>query len=289
MTDEAVQAALDVARYLVDAGVPLFTAPAAGGRNWEPDRGTGKCGYWLPNRWQDRAAEQTALANWRPGMALCAVMGHTVDGLDVDPRNGGDASTEHLPLPKVWGVQATPSGGWHGLIAPLRTGSRDAVLPGVDIKGGKPDGTGRGFLFIAPTRKLNKVTGEIAAYSWLRAPDLSTVATDDSGTELADLITVLRTPAPVASRGPVTTRVESAPRIIAGLVAVVLRAPSGQRNNALNWAAFKGGLHAAGGILDQGQLEQALTEAGALAGLDDAEIGATLRSARQAAVRGTAA
>ncbi len=34
------------------------------------------------------------------------------------------------------------------------------------MKAGLPDGTSRGFAFIAPTVKLSKVTGELAAYRW---------------------------------------------------------------------------------------------------------------------------
>ena len=89
---------------------------------------------------------------------MCAVMGHTLDLLDIDPRNGGDASRDALVAEGVWpavlGKAVTPSGGTHEFIKALAVGSRDAVRAGFDVKGGRPDGTGRGFAFVAPTVPL---------------------------------------------------------------------------------------------------------------------------------------
>lgn len=157
-------AALDVARGLAIAGVPLFVAPPA----------DNALGFALPAKWQHTAADPSVVDDWRPGWALCAVMGVAMDCLDVDPRNGGDRSLTRELMddvnPSVLGGQTTPSGGFHFFVAPLGVGSRDGVLPGVDVKGGMPDGLGRGFAFLAPTVKPSKVTGEPAEYSWVRAP-----------------------------------------------------------------------------------------------------------------------
>ena len=59
-------------------------------------------------------------------------------------------------MPRVYGKATTPSGGTHELVATMGVRSRDKVCPGIDVKAGAPDGTGRGCLFIAPTRRRSK-------------------------------------------------------------------------------------------------------------------------------------
>lgn len=182
------QAGLDVARDLARAGVPIFLA--------EPNRQQpGK--FHLPPRWQHTTPDPTVLDRWQPGMAVCAVMGTAVDGLDIDPRHGGDATADGLReagmWPRSYGRAATPSGGSHDLIAPLRAGSRDAVRPGMDVKGGRPgavEDAGRGFLFIDPTVGLDKTTREPRAYRWEVTPNLDALADDDddTGDELAHMV-----------------------------------------------------------------------------------------------------
>ncbi len=194
--------ALQVARRLIDCGVPVFAAPPAIGTDgtWDPAGGHNGCGYWLPPAWEKTVPTEHWLdpngpigdRAHRPGWALCAVMGHKLDLLDVDPRNGGDTTRQGLVAagmwPTVYAVAETPSGGTHEFVAPLGAGSRDGVRDGLDVKGGLPDGTGRGFAFIAPTVKLSKVTGEIASYRWTVEPaDLDT-AGDDSGAAVAELV-----------------------------------------------------------------------------------------------------
>lgn len=190
-----VDDALAVARVLVSAGIPLVCARPArhadGG--WDPAGGTGGCGYWLPRGWQHSEPDRRVVDEWQPGDALAAVMGHGVDAIDVDPRNGGDLSRETLVgrgiMPRVVGVAATPSGGTHEFITSLGVGSRDALLPGLDVKGGRPAGSSRGLVFVAPTVKRSKTTGELVAYRWVSAPDFASVpATDSSGEGLAALI-----------------------------------------------------------------------------------------------------
>lgn len=172
---------LEVARYLAECGVPIFLAdPLANSAS-----GTG---YHFPTGWQNTEADPSVVDDWKPGMALCAVMGHTIDGIDKDPRSGGDLPEELQP--KVYGRQSTPSGGTHDFVAPLGVNSRDGLLDGVDIKAGKDDGSGRGFLFIAPTVRVNK-SGQKVKYRWDIKPDLDAlmlVGGDDSGQPLADLI-----------------------------------------------------------------------------------------------------
>jgi hypothetical protein len=188
-----LQAALDHARHLATCGVPIFLAEPAlrADGTWDSEGGKGKTGYWLPTRWQDTEADPAVVDCWRVGMAMCAVMGHLVDAVDVDPRNGGEDSRELLPMPTSYGRQRTPSGGTHDLIANLGVRSRDGLLPGVDLKAGVPGVGGHGFVFLAPTIKMDKSAGEPGMYTWLQPPQLDAlvlVGGDTTGEPLADLL-----------------------------------------------------------------------------------------------------
>jgi hypothetical protein len=156
-----VRQALDIARAMASAGVPIFAAPP------DPSK---PVGFALPRGWQYVVSEvaEAHLAAWQPGWALCAVMGHGLDLVDVDTRSGG-SWPEFLPVESAIGLAATPSGGLHGFIPSLGLRSRDAILPGVDYKAGV-NGDGHGFAFIAPTVKPSKTTGELAGYVWIKPP-----------------------------------------------------------------------------------------------------------------------
>ena len=177
---QEVEQALHVARRLIEAGIPVFAA--------EPD---GKGGHLLPAKWQLTVPSMTWIEKWRPGWGLGAVGGHAGDFLDEDPRHGGDESVAELlalsQMPRAYGVAETPSGGRHYLIAPLHEGRMSSVMPGLDYQGGRPDGTGRAFVWIAPTVRASKVTGEMVAYRWTQEPDLEWLAEggDESGVMVA--------------------------------------------------------------------------------------------------------
>jgi hypothetical protein len=249
---------LDMARALAVSGIPLFIAT--------PDPTT-KTGFRPPTRWERTEVDPAVADQWRPGLALCAVMGCGLDLVDIDPRNGGDTTTLNGTTPRVYGIAATPSGGTHLFIASLGTGSRDNVYPGIDVKSGCRDGTGRGFAFLAPTVRTSVVTGEPAAYRWLQAPDLATLDTaDTSGTALAARIRELRgagsgmrTPGGpdwwqtfIAAREP-----QSAPAAhraitdkLAEVTAWTPQAGSGFRTTLLRAALTLGG-YIGGGFLDE--------------------------------------
>jgi hypothetical protein len=208
--------ALSVARDLINAGIPVFVAKPALDKdgNWNPKGGHNGCGYWLPKEWQKTEPDLHKLDDYRPGKALGMVCGHKVDGLDFDPRNGGDESRTALDvegtMPRVYGRAATPSGGTHELVAPLGVHSLDnKVLPGLDVKSGAADGKGRGFLFIAPTKKRSKVDGTIGQYRWTEPPDLSALAAegpqDRSGEKLAELINEKRAKGKPSTNGQAKT------------------------------------------------------------------------------------
>jgi hypothetical protein len=137
------------------------------------------------NGWQNTPIDPTVMDRWRPGLAVGAVCGVVFDVLDIDPRHGGDESVTAMRetgmLPRLFGRDTTPRGGAHYYIAKLGVGSRDGIFPGVDLKGGRPDGTGRGFVFIGPTQRKG------GTYTWGRLPDLDALAEgDETGEALAD-------------------------------------------------------------------------------------------------------
>lgn len=183
------QQALDLARLLVKSGVPVFLA--------RPDQDS-PTGYALPGGWQQVQPDPGVVDAWQPGWALCAVTGHVLDLVDVDPRSGGQL--EGLPLPHPYLIAETPSGGHHFFVRTLGVPSRDGIYPGVDLKSGVPDGSGRGFAFIAPTVRRSKVDGLERPYTWtardsypghqLIDPDV--LASDHTGNALRARVRELR-------------------------------------------------------------------------------------------------
>jgi hypothetical protein len=197
--------ALEIARALARAGVPIFVAKGVPGKPGEFKRPTG---------WQNIRPDPSVVNAWRPGDALCAVGGGPADWLDCDAYNGGAASRDELVSMGAWptsyGQQRTPSGGTHDVIVPLRTGSKDDVMHGLDLKGGRADGTGRGYIYLAPTAKPSKVAPyELGTYEWTTPPDMARLAEwvdlDDSGEILACRITSSRERAQPEGSTPDTT------------------------------------------------------------------------------------
>jgi len=149
--EDRVKSAISSARRLIKFGMPVF--PARVDERGDPD--VHNDSRWT--RWQRYPADLDILANYRRGDALGAVCGITFDVIDIDPRNGGKFSFQRMSEelgdfgPVVYGKAKTPSGGMHLYIAALGIGSHNNIMPGIDLKGGYPDESGRGFVFIPPT------------------------------------------------------------------------------------------------------------------------------------------
>lgn len=159
--DTYVAEALGVARELVTAGIPVFSAPPAPGT---------KIGFRLPSRWQQTPAHDAShIDGWQPGWALCMVCGCGFDVIDVDSYAGGGTSLASLngSMPEIYGMATTPSGGGHLFVATMNVRSINALYPGIDVKAGDADGKGRGFVFIAPTVKPSKTDGQPGCYRWV--------------------------------------------------------------------------------------------------------------------------
>jgi hypothetical protein len=166
--------ALRIAHTLVDAGVPVFCAA----RNSSlPDNH--RMPFLLPSGWQDWKPNHGAVDRWRPGMALAAVCGVAMDALDVDLQHDGLTGMAEMQAAGIWpesfGTARTASGGTHHLIARTQLPKQDPIqgIQGVDLQAGAPGGNGRGFIFIAPTVKFSKTTGEMTEYRWEVEPDLA--------------------------------------------------------------------------------------------------------------------
>lgn len=182
-TDRPVKLSSDLrmAQTLAELGVPLFLAFA-------DDEG----GFKPRKQWQLSQPGTSAITEWRPGDALCAVTGHRYDVFDFDPQNGGifaDFLTECADRDIELAVQAitrTPSGGYHVWINSLghRNSGPRGISQGVDYRGGTSDGKGRGFVFIAPTVKRSKTDGQLREYAWLDVD----FAGPDNGRALYDLL-----------------------------------------------------------------------------------------------------
>lgn len=142
------------AHALVDLGVPVFCCRMDEDGNPFP-----------PKNWQRIKPNHERVDSWKKGMALCAITGIKYDVIDIDPRNGGLLSFKRLSNelgedgPEVFWDVKTASGGRHLWIAKMDIGTRPGFLPGVDLKGGLPDGESRGFVFIPPTRRPSKADG----------------------------------------------------------------------------------------------------------------------------------
>jgi len=102
---------------LVQAGTPVC-AMAPGNRRYSKNE-------FNFTTTKDMQPSLSRLKNWRSGYALFAKTGVTFDGIDVDPRNGGEetfAQLEHL-VPELISHTITPSGGFHKNIVPCGVSS----------------------------------------------------------------------------------------------------------------------------------------------------------------------
>jgi hypothetical protein len=254
--ERETQQALVIARAMAKAGIPIFTANAAS----NPDN---DLGFYLPKGWQQTRPNVHHIDYWKPGMALCAVGGVVADFVDVDPRNGGDMPADRLKAkghwPNSYGRACTPSGGTHDLIAPL--GIRKAKREGIDYQGGDKNGQGRGFVFIAPTVRPSKVTGEHLPYRWEAEPDLEALLNgDDTGVQFKEWVSE-ETQKPLGN-GYESPNGKPSANALAGILRKMATEKGGNRQSLGYWAA--------GVLLDNGYppeawdaLERAMRYSGA--------------------------
>lgn len=236
-------------------------ALAALDRGWIPTPLDGKVP--ISKRWNllsvptERDVEQWIREGRNIGVRTGSISGIVV--LDEDPKNGG--SIAHLlhslgmeSLPSTPTV-ITGSGGRHYYFrypkgAKIGNSSRELQSPGIDIRG-------EGGQVVYPG-SIHPETGQV--YAW--APTLSP---DD--VELADL------PQPILDR--LTKKRTYADAALENEINRVRAASEGERNNALNRAAFSLGQLVGGGALDEQAVVTALLAASPLPAR---EAEATIRS-----------
>lgn len=181
--------------------------------------------------------------------------------VDLDPRNGSDASVKKLAErkqtfpPTV--MARTANGGTHLYYAyePVLKNSKSALAPGIDIK------TTGGYV-VAPPSLLDTDR----RYVWINSP---------LGEHLPRLpqwaVEALKPkPVPVVPYDK-----KSAPKDVAPLAAFVSRSGEGQRNNALYWASCRA---VESGLMDKSAFS-ALVSAAVAAGLEQTEAQKTVASA----------
>lgn len=197
--------------------------------------------------------------------------------LDIDPKNGGDAVfagllAKHGPMPHG-PRQRTGSGGEHYMLGPwpssdLRTKliSRDS---GVELLG-----PGR-YIVSAPS--VHPDTGRM--YEWL----VSLVEPVPSPPPW--LVVLAHRPAMTKTRELVPSSSAAASGALRHAREQIWSAPAGDRNNALNRAAFW-----IGGLVASGRIQEALAmrilgEAALAVGLNRIEVSKTIQSAFRSAAR----
>jgi Bifunctional DNA primase/polymerase, N-terminal len=201
--------------------------------------------------------------------------GVVFDALDVDGPAGlaalqqlASTTTLQLPGPLV----ATGGGGWHHWFTPTGLGNRPPRgLAHIDWRG-------RGGCVLAPPSR--HISGR--SYRWLVGLDQAPLP------EVPAALCARLDPGPAIPAPPADPSRPAAPghpygrTVLSAELAALGRASPGQRNGTLNRTAFKVYRYVAGGVLDEQDVTLAFTTAALAIGLDRAEIGRTLASARTA-------
>jgi Bifunctional DNA primase/polymerase, N-terminal len=210
-----------------------------------------------------------------PAANIGLATGICFDALDVDGPAGLAALRR---LARAAGLRlrgplvVTGGGGWHFWFAPTGLGNRPPRgLPNVDWRG-------VGGCVLAPPSHHS--SGRI--YRWLVGLDAAPLPEVPAALRallVPDHPTAAR---PVGRGRPTTPAHPYGRRVLAAELAALGRATPGGRNRTLNRCAFKVYRYVAGGILDDQEVTLALTTAALAIGLDAAEIGRTLASARTA-------
>lgn len=232
---------------------------------------------------KDASSDPAIIAGWSRSFPECNIAIATgepsgIAVIDVDPRNGGNASMSHHAsqgrlLPPCPAAK-TGNGGRHyffQLPANLKA-SKDRLGKGIDVKS-----TG-GYVVAAPSWIARSAQGSGGSYSWIVAPE------DVAPPPLPTWVLGLLFPRPIhpTSFAKQTSSV-AAHRSLEGMAARLATSGPGSRNDLLNWAAYRAGLLVVQGKLSGSLADQRLTQAGLASGLPLNEIQATIGSAFRAA------
>jgi hypothetical protein len=281
-------ALLDAALGYAARGIPAYPAhwprPIPGGTSLACSCSRGSaCGRpakhpLVRHGIHDATTSPAQLERWWsrwPQANLGLATGVVFDALDVDGLAGlaalrqfARAANLRLTGPLV----ATGGGGWHHWFRPTGLGNR----PPRGLE--RVDWRGRGGAVLAPPSR--HASG--GTYRWLRDLDQASLP------EAPSALRILLDPNPRTTTGSARTAGPAAPghpygrRVLAAELAALRRATPGHRNHTLNRCAFKVYRYVASGVLDDEDVTAAFTITGLAIGLDRAEVGRTLASARTA-------
>lgn len=212
----------------------------------------------------------TVTAWWRrwPSANIGGLTGVVFDVCDVDSAQGIAAVAPLLgACHGVAPLVRTGSGGWHLLFQPTGLGNRVRFLPGTDWRGQG------GYVVLPPSMHVTANRYEFARRADGELPSVPP-ALLNALAPTAQPRTVL--PPPVARRSGY------GPAALAREAEQVATAPKGQRNHALNRAAFNLGQLIAAGHLTEAEVTTKLADAATRAGLGATEAARTIASGLEA-------
>jgi putative DNA primase/helicase len=229
-------------------------------------------GWWRPEA-------MMPATEWWPYANIGIVTGRRsgIFAMDVDTYNGGDPTLagyerRHGPLPETR-VHHTGSGGVHYLFAhpgfDIRNSAGKALGRGLDVRGengfivAPPSVSAKGAYELSPAHDIDPAEAPGWLIDLLRGHDRV-----QNGSALAGAF-------PAEAAGSTRRYAEAALRAEA---ARVRDAPSGERNDTLNAAAFSLGTLGGAGILSEAEARAALCDAARAAGLGEGEANRTFTS-----------
>jgi putative DNA primase/helicase len=236
-----------------------------------------------PHGFQDATKDLETIEKWWAQYPKANIIVPTgspsgIWALDVDPAHGGgdsladlEAQDELLPVSQE---QITGGNGRHLMFnhpGPAFRNTAGKLGAGLDTRG---EG---GYIIAAPS---NHKSGNL--YRWKEGQKPGQVELADVPAWLLDRLRKKEPKAlsqPQTGNGDATAYVEAA---LAGEQQAVAKAQHSTRNHQLNSSAFALGQFVGAGLLDQGRVERALTDAAMAAGLDDIEIPKTIKSGLEA-------
>lgn len=228
-----------------------------------------------PNGFHDATTNEEVIRTWPWDGMIGAAIAPGTFVLDVDPRNGGDKTlllfkNDGKELPPTRTVK-TKSGGFHyHFTVPEGTALRGKLGPGVDVKK-----AGKGYVIAPPSPgyRLINDSAPVEAPAWLLEEIVVPEVVDGSDE---------------ASEPKYFPFEDGTPYGLAALereMGRLIAAPEGERNNALNKAAFAMAQLAAGGEISRKRVFHDLATVAPRLGLSVAEAKATIESGWKAGMQ----